>query len=265
MKKLSLQEFQNKLNDAHPKENLKAVVYTTRRQEAKVKCLTCNMEYVKKGAYFLDKRKVSICKNCFPTQSNILKETFELPEEYSYIQKYQGMQNKILIKHNKCGFIWKVKPNNLKYGRGCPKCSKKMSHGEKRIINWLNKNEIQYIFQKPLKINGYNLTIDFYLPQYDLYIQYNGQQHYKPIDFFGGKEKFTLQLKWDTAKKEYLKNKLLIIPYTCYNDIENILKSSTTIPNGSILQAMAREAENLLKKENDIVSTSMETQSSLIQ
>ena len=114
-----------------------------------------------------------------------------------------------------------------------------------------------------MKIKDYNLVLDFYLPQYDLYIEYNGEQHYSPINFFGGKERFLQQLKWDEAKQKYLKNKLLVIPYTLYDNIENILKSSTTIPNGIFLQAMAKEAENLLKyKENDIVSTSMETQSS---
>lgn len=138
-----------------------------------------------------------------------------------------------------------------------------MSHGEKRIIDWLEENNIQYIFQYPMKIKDYNLVLDFYLPQYDLYIEYNGEQHYSPINFFGGIKRFRQQLEWDKAKQNSLKGKLLIIPYTFYDNIENILKSSTTIPNGSTLQAMAKEAENLLKdKENDIVSTSMETQSS---
>lgn len=263
MKKLSLKDFQEKMSIAHPKENLKAIYYTTRIDDAKVKCINCGTEYIKKGAYFLDKRKISICKKCFPTHSNQLKENFELPKEYSYVEPYQGMHNKILIRHDKCGFIWRVQPSNLEKGSRCPKCSKKMSHGEKRIINWLEENNIQYIFQYPMKIKDYNLVLDFYLPQYDLYIEYNGEQHYSPINFFGGIKRFRQQLKWDKAKQDSLKEKLLIIPYTFYDNIENILKSSTTIPNGSTLQAMAKEAENLLKdKENDIVSTSMETQSS---
>lgn len=262
MKNLSLKEFQNKINEVHPKEKLKAIKYFKRTEDATVECLTCGSIYVKKGYNFLDKRKVSICKKCFPTRPNQLKDTFELPKEYSYIQKYKGMHNKILIRHDKCGFIWKVQPSNIKKGSRCPKCSKKMSHGEKRILDWLENNNIQYIFQKPLKIENYNLVIDFYLPQYDLYIEYNGQQHYSPINFFGGEARFKQQLQWDRAKENNLKGKLLIIPYTFYDKIEEILKSSTTIPNGSTLQVMAREAENLLKKEDDIVSTSIEIQSS---
>jgi len=149
---------------AHPKENLKAIYYTTRTDDAKVKCMNCGTEYIKKGAYFLDKRKISICKKCFPTHPNQLKENFELPKEYSYVEPYQGMHNKILIRHDKCGFIWRVQPSNLEKGSRCPKCSKKMSHGEKRIIDWLEENNIQYIFQYPMKIKDYNLVLDFYLP-----------------------------------------------------------------------------------------------------
>lgn len=100
------------------------------------------------------------------------------------------MHHKILIKHDTCGFIWKVQPSNLKKGARCPKCSKKMSHGEKKIFDWLNYNHIDFIFQNPKKIKNYNLILDFYLPQYDLYIEYNGEQHYSSINFFGGEERF---------------------------------------------------------------------------
>jgi len=100
------------------------------------------------------------------------------------------MHHKILIKHDTCGFIWKVQPSNLKKGTRCPKCSKKMSHGEKKIFDWLNYNHIDFIFQNSKKIKNYNLVLDFYLPQYDLYIEYNGEQHYSPINFFGGEERF---------------------------------------------------------------------------
>jgi len=41
-----------------------------------------------------------------------------------------------------------------------------------------------------MKIKNYNLVLDFYLPYYDLYIEYNGEQHYNPINFFGGEKRF---------------------------------------------------------------------------
>ena len=249
MKKLTLIDFQNKLDLVHPKENLRAIEWNGGKQLATVKCLTCNKIYSKNGEYFLDKRKVSICKNCFPTQPNQLKDTFQLPEEYSYIEKYRGMHNKILVKHNKCGFIWAITPANIKLGKGCPKCNKKVSKGEQKIIKWLENNSIYYESQVPVDIEGHHLFVDFYLPSFDLYIEYNGEQHYKMVNFFGGKEKFNKQQKNDCLKRDFLKKKLIEIPYTYFENIEEILKSSTTISKESTQQAMVVEVENLLRGE----------------
>lgn len=258
MKKLTLKDFQDRLKLIHPKEKLQAIEWNGRRQPVKVKCLTCNTIYLKNGECFLDKRKTSICKKCFPTYPNQLKDTFLLPQEYSYIEEYKGMHNKVLIRHEKCGFIWKITPANIKLGKGCPKCNKKASKGEQKIIKWLEENRILYERQIPLDIEGHHLFIDFYLPSFDIYIEYNGEQHYKMINFFGGKTKFLRQQKNDALKREFLKNKLVEIPYTFFKNIEKILESSTTIPNGSMRQVMAVEVENLLQEENDIVSTSSE-------
>lgn len=260
MKRLTVQDFQERLNQVHPREKLKAISWGGDRGDTQVKCLICGTLYTKKGGYFLDKRKVSICKNCIPTQPNTLKEDFLLPEEYEYIEPYCGMHNKVLIRHKKCGFIWKITPNNIKLGKGCPKCNKKVSKGEQKIIQWLKLNHINYITQYSLKVEGHTLFVDFYLPNFNLYIEYNGEQHYFPIKHFGGISKLQSQQVNDSLKRKALGNRLLEIPYTYLENIEQVLESSTTIPDGSTLQAMAMEVEKL-RKEYDMVSTSMETQS----
>lgn len=265
MKKLTIQDFQKRLEKIHPKEKLKAIAWGGDRFDTQVQCLTCGVVYTKKGGYFLDKRKISICKNCFPTQPNQLKKIYVLPEEYEYIEEYKGMNNKVLIRHKKCGFIWGITPNNIKLGKGCPKCNKKISKGEQKIIAWLNNKEIVYETQYQLKINKHTFFVDFYLPDYDLYIEYNGEQHYFPIKHFGGIQKLNYQKKNDQVKRDCLKNKLIEIPFTYFDKIEQILESSTTISKESTLQAeMAMEVERLLR-EYDMVSTSMETQSSSLE
>lgn len=248
MKKLTLDDFQIRLNQVHPNENLQAISYEGNSKDAVVKCCSCGEVYTKKAGCFLDKRKVSICKNCIPTHTNTLKETFDLPEGYSYVESYKGMHNKILIRHNSCGFIWKITPSNLKLGKGCPKCNKKVSKGEQRIIKWLEENNISFVTQKEFQVEGHILFIDFYLPDYDLYIEYDGEQHFKPVEHFGGEEKLKYQISNDNLKRKYLTGKLLEIPYTHFDFIEVILKRSTTIPNGSTLQAMAMEVEKLLNE-----------------
>lgn len=228
MNKLTLQDFQNRLNTIHFKEDLEAIKWNGDKNNSIVKCKKCGTVYVKKGGYFLDKRKISICKNCFPTQSNILKDNWQPDENYTLLSEYKGMHNKVLLKHNQCGFCWYITPTNLKLGKGCPKCNKKISKGEQRIIQYLKNNNIDYKTQFPIEIENHHLYIDFYLPKYDLYIEYNGIQHYQPVSHFGGEERFIKQQHLDNLKKNKLQDKLLIISYQDFENIESILESSTT-------------------------------------
>ena len=234
MKKLTLQEFQDRLNIIHPKEKLQALKYNGDKKSAIVKCLTCGTIYEKPNSgYFTDERKKSVCKICFPTQSNTFKQNYKCPDGYELVGKYLGMQKKTQVKCLKCGFIWSIKPNNLEFGKGCPKCNKKISKGEQKIIAWLEKNNIIFQSQYPIDIEGHHLLIDFYLPNQNLWIEYNGEQHYNPINFFGGEEKFQKQVYLDSLKQNYFKEKMLVISYLDFDNIESILESSTTIPKGS--------------------------------
>ena len=98
------------------------------------------------------------------------------------------------------------------------KFTKGFSKGENTIWNWLNYNKIKFEFQKRFSDckDKKSLPFDFYLPDYNLCIEYQGKQHYEPINYFGGLEKFTYQQYHDELKKEYCEEKgisLLCIPY----------------------------------------------------
>ena len=47
------------------------------------------------------------------------------------------------------------------------------------------------------------MPFDFYLPDYNACIEYDGQQHFEPIDFFGGEEKFKKTIQRDEIKTNY--------------------------------------------------------------
>lgn len=51
----------------------------------------------------------------------IFKEKYN--NEYTMLEKYINSKTKILIKHNKCGYEWKIRPVDLLRGQGCPVCS----------------------------------------------------------------------------------------------------------------------------------------------
>jgi len=135
--------------------------------------------------------------------------------EYTLLSKYINQSKYIIVKHNKCGHIWKTRPNNLLNGCGCPKCSE--SKGERLIRNYLLDNNIRFIPQyrfKDLKDKA-QLSYDFKVG--NILIEYQGIQHYKPIAWFNGNKGFSKQIKHDILKKEYaIKHNyvLVLIPYT---------------------------------------------------
>ena len=109
-------------------------------------------------------------------------------------------------------------------GKGCFKC--KQSHGEIEISKYLIKHGINFELQKRFRdcADRRPLPFDFYLPKYNMCIEYNGIQHYKPVGFFGGEKKFEYQKKRDKIKKDYCRKNainLLIISYQ--DDIGNML------------------------------------------
>lgn len=116
-------------------------------------------------------------------------------------------------------------------GQGCPHC--KESKGEKKIANWLDINNISYIRQyklhpQQLSLIGRNVfLIDFYLDEYNIAIEFNGEQHYKRNNFFHRTEdRFRAQLYRDKQLKKYCNQygiKLIEIPYTKIKEIDKIL------------------------------------------
>lgn len=114
------------------------------------------------------------------------------------------------------GFQWRATPAHILGGTGCPQC--KETNGERIIRQWLERNNISYEFQKTFAdCKDKNLLpFDFYLPDYNAVIEFNGKQHYEPIDYFGGQEKFELQIKHDKIKFDYCNEnniRLLCIKY----------------------------------------------------
>ena len=106
-------------------------------------------------------------------------------------------------------------------------------------------HNIKYKYQYTVKeINNY--SYDFYLPELNCLIEYQGEQHYRPIKVFGGEERFKLQLEHDKIKKEYAEKnnfKLIIVPYTEYNNIDSYLleKLSTTTSQSDVASSEAKE------------------------
>lgn len=199
----------------------------TKKYSVNVKCLLCNQIFNKDISTFLKNQDCPYCKN----RHNLNTKGFQasLPEEYTLLSEYTGTENKILIRH-KCGFIWKIKPHTLieKINNnylGCPKCNHKRSKGENKIAIWLKNKQINFEEEKTFDWQSNSkFRYDFYIKDYNLIIEYMGLQHYKEVNFFH--DTLEERKSHDVIKEQEAKQhniNYLIIPYTEYNNIDQIL------------------------------------------
>lgn len=172
-------------------------------------------------------------RGCPKCAGNMKKQHDEYVKELSIvnpnievIETYIAARIPILHRCKIDGHIWSTSPTSTLHGYGCPRCSE--SKGEKAICKWLNRHNIAYLQQKRFKEckDKRELPFDFYLPDYNAAIEYNGQQHYKAVEHFGGEEAFKLRIKHDKIKEKYCKDmniNFLCIPY--YKNIEKELNN----------------------------------------
>lgn len=169
-------------------------------------------------------------------QKNVLKRT-KKPEDFENelrlispdiicLEKYSNALEKIEVKCLKCNNTWKTLPSNLLRGSKCPNCNK--SNGEDIISDWLRNNNIEYIPQKKFKgcKDKRSLPFDFYIPSKNMVIEYDGEQHFKPIDWFGGEKGFDYIQKHDQIKTRYcMDNNIKLFRISYKDDILEKLNS----------------------------------------
>jgi hypothetical protein len=128
-----------------------------------------------------------------------------------------------------CGNIVEVESNRLVTNH-TTSCGCLGSSNNLKIEKILKDKNEDYQREYLINIDNHNLRFDFYLPQYNLVIEYDGEQHYSPINFCGNAEKAKLNYertkKYDQLKNDYCKINninLLRIPYWEKENIETII------------------------------------------
>jgi hypothetical protein len=183
------------------------------------------------------------CPRCFwsNTDDFIEKAKKVHGNKYTYDNVvYNGSREDVIITCPKPGHgDFPQPPNKHLGGNGCPTCSE--SKGELMVAKLLNTLEIQFgrgkMFEdcNNLKVGRScrRLSFDFYLPEFNAVIEYDGRQHFEPIKFYGGEEKFKTQKIYDEIKNKYCKDngiKMIRIPYTIkFDDILLLLKNELGI------------------------------------
>jgi very-short-patch-repair endonuclease len=121
--------------------------------------------------------------------------------DYSKVE-FKNTNNKVIIVCPKHG-DFSQQPKHHYNGAGCPYC--KQSKGERDIIKYLKENNIKFISQK--RFNDCRdkkpLPFDFYLPELNICIEFDGEQHFKSKSVFGGDKEFENRVRRDVIKTNY--------------------------------------------------------------
>lgn len=159
----------------------------------------------------------------------------------------RGSKKQIWVKCQENRNHGSYKTTGKVFVKGCRCQICKSSKGEQRIQKYLINNKLSYIAQKEFKglvgLGGNNLSYDFYLPQYKLLVEYQGEFH-DGTAHQQSKKDFEKQQKHDRRKKEYAKAnniKLLEIWYNCFDDIEFILDE--------VLSQLSNQEDNIKKEK----------------
>lgn len=144
---------------------------------------------------------------------------------YSYnIETFDGRKKPMEIICDKHG-VFTQEPSVHMDGHGCPNCNS--SIGENFISLFLKNNKITFETQKTfkgLKMKR-KLKVDFYIEKYNLVIEYNGRQHYEPVETFDGKRGLLRTQKSDNIKKQFCNNNNINFEVIRYDqDTEKRLK-----------------------------------------
>lgn len=94
-------------------------------------------------------------------------------------------------------------------GCGCSNCNE--SKGEREVAKFLNSHSITYNRQHKFEgcKNIFQLPFDFYIPSIRACIEFDGIQHFQPMEFFGGLKayeslKINDKIKSDYCEEEYI-------------------------------------------------------------
>lgn len=203
-----------------------------RSYKLKLKCLNCGYEFERFSQHFID--SPHMCPKCHP---KMIKQTITIEEaqkrindvygsNYLTILDYKGNNTKTDVRCEKCLNIFQAVPVSLWRGRvrGCPLCEKTKSLGECSIERFLRQHNIQFRTQE--RFLGCKdklcLPFDFFLPQFNVCIEFQGEQHFKKQSSLWSEQ----LIKHDQMKRDFCKENnitLIEIPWYDINNLEKYL------------------------------------------
>jgi len=217
--KLNYNEFLNKCNNIFKnKYSYYESTYKGTSNKLKINC-PIHGDFWQNAKSHLNGSGCYKCSN-FDIDSAINElKNININYDYSHTKNdFKTIKNKVRIICNKHGFFKQSIYSHFHCKQGCPKC--RFSKGEKIISEFLISNNIsfesQYKFDECKNIR--KLPFDFYLYDNKICIEYDGIQHYKPIDVFGGEVEFQKTIFRDSIKNKFCEDNNILLFRISYDD-----------------------------------------------
>lgn len=185
----SHEEYVEKLRNKTSKATVLST-YTGGSDKGFFLCYSCGKEYSDTYASNLHRGRY-LCRPCSYRKVAVNRKEKERTNFYSkynnlsYLFNKEDVPNavdeKFCVFCVKCGSTLYMNRRQIVKDIRCQVCEVSASSGEKSIINILSKNKIKFIkeyyFKNPL-LEGNGQRMDFYVPDYNVFIEYQGEQHY---------------------------------------------------------------------------------------
>ena len=204
--------------------------YKNSNSKLEIKCIKHNYIWNIKYTKFIHAKHG--CPICNPTHKKSENEILKIIKKkckernYTFLNfvngTYKNNKSKLLLKCQK-NHIFEIRYANFvgTLNRGCSKC--RDSKNEILISNYLTNNNIKFERQKTFDDckNKRLLYFDFYLPDYNICIEYDGKQHYEKIEYWSGEDSLDIIQYRDNIKNKFCKNNDIILFRIKYN--ENVI------------------------------------------
>lgn len=181
--------------------------------------------------YFITPKKFisgTRCRKCFEIKVNKTKEKFldflnKYEPDYELISDFKGAKKEIILRNNRTNEEFITTYQRFLAGVRSPKDA---TFGERIIRDFLKSSNLSFKhnYKEQRLKDKRPLEFDFKINNLNVFIEFNGIQHYDPLECFGGQEDFERRVLHDNMKIEFCKNNNYPFLVLTYKDKEEDIK-----------------------------------------
>ena len=218
--KYSIEEISMMIKQKYPNIEIISTNYNGMKKNGEFYCNCCYKNGEKHGIF--EKKYADVLRHGCPKCGKYNKLNKDLFIErankthnfkYDYSKsEYTGNDSKTCIICPIHGEFWQTPHSHLS-GVGCPMCSKENNINESMLYQFIKSNlNIEVNREQTFEWLG-RKSLDIFMPSINVAIEYQGEQHFKPIKFYGGVKSYNSTVARDIEKYKLCKENNIKLLY----------------------------------------------------